>query len=391
MIGVGFSITCMHICREETIWVSPFVLSAIAITILFIVLDKDCLEKTKKLLLYLIPISIFVIIIFVICLFNYIAYGLFTLNQYSGKVWNNVMGAITSVKVEKEYDSVPVSKEAMQKLYEVSPAFNELKEYFETPQDVNWYAYGQVEGEIEEGWFSWAFIAAVDYAGYCTDAKTANNFYKKITDEVNKAYEDGRLEKKENKRTFFDFNKTDELLKNLKLAYIYQINMNGCEMRAPIDQGTDTLVDEEAIGFILEQIDKFKEITGNNSTNSKTYNYWVDRVKINSLENITKVYAKISPYLFKIAILTYILGFIIFFRKSTRFSNFKEMTLLTGMLILYILRLLVISYTETAKFKGAISTMYLASTYSMQFAFEILSVWFLINSLKKKRSIKKED
>ena len=67
------------------------------------------------------------------------------------------------------------------------------------------------------------------------------------------------------------------------------------------------------------------------------------------------------------------------------------MTVLTGILLLYLLRLLVISYTETAKFKGAISTMYLASTYSMQFAFEILSVWFLINSLKKKRSIKKED
>ena len=51
--------------------------------------------------------------------------------------------------------------------------------------------------------------------------------------------------------------------------------------------------------------------------------------------------------------------------------------------MLYILRLIVIGYTETTKFAGAISTMYLSCTYSLQFAFELLSIWFLINQFIK--------
>ena len=52
------------------------------ITICFIIFDKTCKNKIKKILLYIIPISVFAITTVTICSLNYRNYGVFTLNQY---------------------------------------------------------------------------------------------------------------------------------------------------------------------------------------------------------------------------------------------------------------------------------------------------------------------
>jgi len=378
MIGFGLSFTFMWICREETIWVVPVIICSIIITALFIIIDKKCDKKVKRLLLYLIPLSIFVIIISVICLLNYIAYGLFTLKQYSGSTWNNCINALTSIKQEENYDLVPISHSTMEKLYEISPAYGELKEYYEeTESGRAWADNGEIEGEIEKGWFTWSLIDAVYYAGYYTDAKTANDFYKRLTNEINEAFENGTLEKETDKPSFFTKDNIIKLMKNFKSTYVYQANVFGDDIRLERD---DERFYQDA-DLEEGQIDKFREITGNISTNSKTYNYWLDKAKCRSLEIIAKVYEKLSPYLMKIAILCFALECILFIRKKTRFKNYKELILLFSMFTLYFTRLLVIAYTETSQFTGAINTMYLACTYPIQFGFEVLAIYFILKNI----------
>ena len=51
------------------------------------------------------------------------------------------------------------------------------------------------DGEIEDGWFWWTIRFAANDAGYYKDAKTANKFYDKITSEIEKAQEEGKLGK----------------------------------------------------------------------------------------------------------------------------------------------------------------------------------------------------
>ena len=50
MIGFGVFGTWMALTREETIWITPFTIGSAVITSLFIIFDKNCLEKKKKVL-----------------------------------------------------------------------------------------------------------------------------------------------------------------------------------------------------------------------------------------------------------------------------------------------------------------------------------------------------
>ena len=173
------------------------------------------------------------------------------------------------------------------------------------------------------------------------------------------------------------------LLENVYKSYLHQVNVKSNPVRTSVDNM------KEEYNLSQEYVDEFLEITNEVPTNTQTYNYFVDKVKIKLLEKIVDVYRKLSPYLFNIAVATYVIGFVVMFLKKTRFKNYKEMTFLTGILGLYIIRLFVIAYVETYMFAGAISTMYLSSTYSLQFAFEILSPYFLISVLYKQ--FKKKD
>ena len=139
---------------------------------------------------------------------------------------------------------------------------------------------------------------------------------------------------------------------------------------------------EEDPNLSLERVEVWRELTGHISTNSKTYNYWMDNFKINSLEKIKTIYQKFSPIIFNIAIILFIIELLRFFIIKPRFVNYKYLIVLLSLLMLYGIRLVVIAYTETALFE-AINVMYLSSTYSMQFAFEFLSLVFIVYDIKE--------
>ena len=378
MIGFGVFSTWMAITREETIWISPFILGSSVITILFIIFDKECLDKLKKILLYLIPIFIYLIAILGICTLNKIAYGEFIRIEQNSKPYKNFVKAITSVDVEKPIISVPLQKEARKKIYEVSPSFKELENYFENDEALNdFIKQGKIEGEIEEGWFLWAVISAVHEKGYDKDLVTLNNYFRKVTDEVNKAFEDGRLKKEDNPASIFDEENFPVFLENIRKAFEFQLEVN--DVKIKIDEDKEYLENEL---ISQERRDVFVEITGNSSTNSKTYNYKVDEIKLKALELITNIYKKLNKPLFLIGIVMYVLMIIRFFFIKNRFGNYKEIIILTSFIMLYFIRLVVIGYTET-KMCPAINSMYLSSTYSLQFGFSILSLVFGIAGIVK--------
>jgi len=377
MLGFGFSVTAMAICREESIWVAPFVLGSSIITILFILLDKQVKDKFKKISLYILPIIIYAVTIVIICFINYKYYGKFMKNEFSSSTWKNFLKAVSSVDVEKTYLTVPVTREARQKLYEVSPSFKELEPYFEGDAGDGWALNGAIPGELEAGWFQWAMVDITERAGYYTNAKTSNDFFKKITDEVNAAYDDGRLKKEDNTESIFDKDNFKLFMDNIKKTFEFQVSLKKVKLK--IEQDLDM---EEDPNLSLERVEVWRELTGHISTNSKTYNYWMDNFKINSLEKIKTIYQKFSPIIFNIAIILFIIELLRFFIIKPRFVNYKYLIVLLSLLMLYGIRLVVIAYTETALFE-AINVMYLSSTYSMQFAFEFLSLVFIVYDIKE--------
>ena len=162
MIGFGIFGSWMAITREETIWISPLIICSVIITCLFIIFDKECLQKKKKILLYIIPASIYIVVILVICTFNKIAYGEFVRIEQNTRAYKSFIKAISSVDVKEPDLTVPVPKEAREKLYEVSPAFSELKDTFDGASGNNLSKYGRNSNEIETGWLMWTVFAALN-------------------------------------------------------------------------------------------------------------------------------------------------------------------------------------------------------------------------------------
>ena len=374
MIGFGVFSTWMAITREETIWISPFVLGSSVITILFIIFDKECLNKKKKILLYLIPLFIYLVSIFCVCLFNRIAYGEFIRTEGSSAPYKNFVKAVSSVDVENPIISVPLQKEAREKIYKVSPSFSELKDVFEGEKGKIFESYGRIEGEVEEGFFSWEVICALGDHDYSTNIKTFNDALRKITDEINKAFEDGRLKKEDDKASIFDKENFSKLTENIRKAIDFELKLVNVNLKLEEDKYYLSLDDT------LERRDIFVEMTGNTSTNSKTYNYKTDKIKINTLTFIKNIYEKLNKPLFIFSLIIYVLLLLRFFFIKKRFKNYKEIIILTSLIMLYFIRIVVIAYVET-KMCFATNVMYLSSIYSLQFLFVILSIIFGIKEI----------
>ena len=392
MFGFGIFATWMAITREEAIWIAPFTIGSSVITSLFIIFDKQCLEKKKKILLYLIPIFIYLIAIFVICIFNKIAYGEFVRIEQNSKAYKDFIKAISNVDVENRVLTVDVPYEAREKLYEVSPSFAELRESIETDDpERSFKLYGDIPDDIENGWFMWAIVGALDEKEeYSRDLKTLNNYFRKVTDEINEAYSDGRLKEEDNPISILDKENLELLFKNLREAFEFQVELKENELKSK----PDSFEDEKNPDVLIERKDEFYEIIGGSPTNNLTYNYKSDNMKIETLTKISKIYQSLSKPAFYLGIIIYLLMIIRFFFVKPKFGNYKELIILTSLIMLYFIRLVVIAYVDT-KLCDAINMMYLSSTYSLQFGFEILSIIFgitefirLIKGIKNVRKVK---
>ena len=200
-VGLGITLSSLYLCREETIWLLPFVLMSTIITMIFIAKDKNINNTKKRLLLYLIPIGIVIVNNLLVCTINYKNYGVFELNQYWSKEFKSAYGALTRIKPKETYSRVPVSQETMKRIYEISPKFKELEKYLSGEEGKRWSKCGDSQyGEIQGGWLHWALIRAVEEQGYYKDAKTANKYYQELADEINNAIDNGKIEGYQEKR-----------------------------------------------------------------------------------------------------------------------------------------------------------------------------------------------
>lgn len=376
MIGLGIFGTFMAITREETLWIAPFVLGSGIITSLFMIFDKKCEKKKTKITLYLIPVLIYLITIIFNMTMNKIYYKEFIRIEENTKAFKDFVKAASSVDVENPDIRVPISKETRQKLYEVSPSFQKLRLSFDNPNEIGFEQYGVSNYEIEDGWLMWAVFYALDNHNLTDNAKTMNDYLRQITSEINEAFEDGRLEKEDNPASIFDKENFDELTNNILMALDFQVTSKRPSIKIDVDLMAENTQVE--VGKVTE----FNEVTGNISTSPLTYNYKVDNIKVEILKAIASLYEICSKNLFYVGLLIYLLLIIRFLLIKPRFGNYKELLVLTGLLVLYFTRIFVIAYTHTAKFP-AINIAYLGVTYSVQYMFEILALVFGISEIIK--------
>jgi hypothetical protein len=187
-IALGFFFST----REEGLWVMP------AVTTL--VFGRYYFSRTegKSFLSFSRPVFTLIVgtlsVILAISFLNYRAYGKFHPTDIGGQ-FSKAVTNLSAIDVGDEIPYVSVSVAKRRVLYEISPAFKELEEYFEGKGRA-WTKYGCAIypdscGEYQAGWFVWALRDAVASKGYYKDAIAADGFYAKLNAELDHACKEG--------------------------------------------------------------------------------------------------------------------------------------------------------------------------------------------------------
>lgn len=202
-IGLGVSFGCFWLTREEGVWALPFLFLLLAGR-LFLFEDREWSFRHfwSTLKHCLIPAAVTIILLNVVNAMNYSRYGVFAKTEMDLGSFKAAYGALTRVKPAKEIQYVPVTRQTRLRLYEVSPSFRELADYFEGPMGRSfWPEQANDHGrgpsnrtEILGGWFMWAFRDAVAKAGYYDRGEYPEEYYLRLADEINQACEAGKLD-----------------------------------------------------------------------------------------------------------------------------------------------------------------------------------------------------
>lgn len=199
----GVLLTAIWLTREEGIWLVPFLIVSVMVMIFYIRFNVTLKQKKIRILITILPFLLLVIGIFGISTINYFTYGTFLTNELKQGMFPKAYRALTSVDYGKEIPKVPITKEAMDKIALISPAFGEIKPYFDGENGRNWgnnsVAAGTVSdnSEIGVGHSLWAIRGAVESIGYYTTPDSANEYYGRLCEELEIAFNNGSLQKKE--------------------------------------------------------------------------------------------------------------------------------------------------------------------------------------------------
>lgn len=206
-IGVGISFSFFWNIREDTIWLLPFFICAILVGAVKWILQnkgatlKKCIEKIT---LFALPIMLFCLSCVITQFVNYKYYGLYSSNELYDSNFRemiNILNTLDENPKLKSEKGITISRETMDKLYEVSPSLASIKDEIQKYVfNSFWQTIGDNinDGEVYGGYIYWAMRDAVQAAGYYKDAKTADDFYGKVCEEVRAAIDNGSLKVEEN-------------------------------------------------------------------------------------------------------------------------------------------------------------------------------------------------
>ena len=186
-------------CRKESILIGGL-FGAMAVGILAALIWGP-LTRAQALrfgvVLVAIPLGAALALGVVVSTVNGVRYGLWHTNQLAATNFVRAYTCLQSIRPDRPIRFVPVTRDARQKAYAVSPAFRELQPIFDGPDEPRYVVESKRwlghPGEVGAGWFYWALIDAAATAGHFETARDAEAFFGRIADEIAAALKDGRV------------------------------------------------------------------------------------------------------------------------------------------------------------------------------------------------------
>lgn len=189
-IGLGLSLSCFWLTREESLWIVPFVSFMAFFYAVFAIR-----ERTMRVMLanWSLVFMIWLVGVLLVSGMNYRCYGVFVVNEMEASSFRAAYGALARVKNEHWVPYLFLSRESRARIYAISPAFAELEPYLEVHGKKWWAHAGTFPYYDDLSKFSWAFRDAVQWAGYYHN-NYPDEYYRRLAAEVNKACNSAELE-----------------------------------------------------------------------------------------------------------------------------------------------------------------------------------------------------
>jgi hypothetical protein len=197
LLGLAFG--CFWLTREEGVWLVPSVLLLTGAALFWAFRLSAAQGRTMARSLGL-ALVFGVLPLILVSWQNHRHYGWFGTVEFRAPEFADAYGAMVRVKIGPRLPFVPVTRQAREAMYAVSPTFAKLQPFLEGDYGRGWAAASQAvtklppeERQIGSGWLMWALRDTVAAAGFCSNARDALDFYRHMADEINQACDDGRL------------------------------------------------------------------------------------------------------------------------------------------------------------------------------------------------------
>ncbi len=353
-IGLGLALSAFWLTREEGVWMLPSIIALVAIAGLRSYQAKPE-GWIRRLTVFTVPFVIFSISLFTVAAINKAYYGIFSTSEFKWSPFLDTYGALTRVNHLHWNPKIPVPKDVRVKLYEFSPSFAELKTSLEGPLGQVWIRPGcdaeSICDDLGGGWFVWAFRDAVAAAGYYKSGESADNYYRRLSSEINTACDNKKLDCGPMRSSF-----------------------------APPWHSEYALPLVNTMANAAVYLARFKDLIASSTEN---YNLTdVAKFKINILTIIGNVYQLVTPLLFLTALAAYI-GCTVSVLKKRILTNLYVVNSI--LLIAIAARLFLLSLIEISSFP-AVNTLYLAPAYPLLLIFITLSLFDVRESFFSKSS-----
>lgn len=371
--------------REDAIWIVPFIVVVTIIASIMILFAKPRNWKMarNKIALFFVPCIGILFFTIVISSINFMVYGVYMTNELNEGNFPKALQAMYSVKDDTPVPYVSVSRNKLEKLYEVSPTLHSIKDTFDQRYTF-WSACGrnQNNGEIEDGWFFWALRESAQIEGYHIDAKTAQIFYGSIYDEIMQAINNNQLETQPTMPS--------ALMSPWRKGYMPKIlETMGEEIRyiTSFDKITTELT--PSVSNDQVETDYFEGLTNNKAIDSETEKQiWTVRYRqryVDRLNFITKIYQITGTFAAVAGVLSYMI-ITVFYIVGIRKRDYKYQDtwlILTGILGSFLVLIGGVAYSHVSAFPS-IFYPYLAGAYPLVIAFWTIAVAKLVDNLKKR-------
>lgn len=387
LAAAGFGLGGAYLCREDGLWLAPFVLAAVFITGFYILREKDLPKKALRLGIFLLPLAIAGAMTAGYCTMNYLFYGRFIVSDFTSKEFKDAYGAMTRINAQDFQLDVSVPLDVREKLYENVPLFAELENDLEGDWIANGYRYSD-NGDFRNGAFYWALRECVAKAGYYKDAQTAKNYYTQLAADINALCDSGVLPAGPKRSGTTPPIRPAYIAPTVKEAgrsALFVLTFRGCSPQAEISVGS-----EEELEAVKQFLYTPYTVTCRQNTNEAYLNPY-RKIVYSGFRAVQALYAVLLPLCFLAALCYWASQWVCVFIKKRRPKSLLPLWLMTGLLGMAALRCFMIAFMEVSSFGIGTYAMYLSTVHPLALLFAFLGVSGLLQSRKAPKKESREE